>query len=274
MKLISLSALIASSGNVAMFGEKIARDTEKLGAQGMVPLQPNNAIAVFFTSLSYVSDTAKWLELPVTTAACVRCYELVRSFSPSNRILVDRQRGAQIAAACHQIKTAISDELDDHHAYIVGPREAKLINDTLGGFGIEVVKLFPATRQDISDGARCRAFELWTASVMHMMRVAEVGVAALADHLAVKTGNTWGGTIANINKALADAGHAKGDPALQSWASETATYLNFVKQAFRNPAMHPERSFSQEEAVLIYDNCRAFMRMLTKRLTPAPADPT
>jgi hypothetical protein len=32
--------------------------------------------------------------------------------------------------------------------------------------------------------------------------------------------------------------------------------------------MHPERNFSEEEAAMIYANMRAFMRMLTKRLTP------
>lgn len=60
----------------------------------------------------------------------------------------------------------------------------------------------------------------------------------------------------------------KGDAQLRAWASETGTYLNFVKDAFRNPAMHPERTFSAEEAKMIFDNTRAFMHMLTQRLTP------
>jgi len=273
MKLISLATLTASASNIAMFGEKIIRQTdEQVGPLGISPAS-DKLFAVFLKSLGYVIDTAKWLELKVTTATGERCFELLKSYGAGNQVVLDRQRGAQLAAACYQVTTALSDELDGHHAYIVGLREAKLIEDTLGGFGIEVVTLFPDTRRDISDGATCRAFELWTASVMHMMRVAEIGVKALADHLAVKAGATWGGTIANVNKALADCAHAKGDPPLRSWASETATYLNFVKEAFRNPAMHPERSFSQEEAVLVYDNCRAFMRMLTKRLAPGAGDP-
>lgn len=274
MKLISLATLTASASNIAMFGEKIVRQTaDQIEPMSISPAS-DQLFGVFLTSLAYAIDTAKWLELRVATASGERCYDLIHSYRVGNQVVLDTQRGARLAAACYQVTTSLSDELEGHHAYIVGPREAKLIEDTLGGFGLEVVTLFPDTRRDISDGATCRAFELWTASVMHMMRVAEIGVQALADHLAVKAGATWGGTIANINKALADASRAKDDPALRSWASETATYLNFVKEAFRNPAMHPERSFSQEEAVLVYDNCRAFMRMLTRRLAPAPADPT
>ncbi len=149
----------------------------------------------------------------------------------------------------------------------MAPGEGQLVDEGIGLFGLEIVQLFPETRQDISAGAKCRAYELWTACVMHMMRVAEIGVGALADHLAVKRGTTWGGTIANINDALKDAARMKGDAPLRTWASETGSYLNFVKDAFRNPAMHPERSFSAEEAKMIYDNTRAFMRMLTQRLT-------
>jgi hypothetical protein len=75
---------------------------------------------------------------------------------------------------------------------------------------------------------------------MHMMRIAEVGVGALADHLVLARGTSWGMTIANVQQALDRKQKAKNDLALKQWASETVTYLNFVKDGFRNPAMHPE----------------------------------
>lgn len=102
---------------------------------------------------------------------------------------------------------------------------------------------------------------------MHMMRVAEVGVAALADHLSTPRGSSWGITIANLQQTLDQQRKAKGDPALKQWASETATYLNFVKDAFRNPAMHPEMSFDRDQAISIYDNTRAFMRKLVQAIS-------
>jgi hypothetical protein len=53
-----------------------------------------------------------------------------------------------------------------------------------------VVKALPVIRKDVSDAARYRAYDLWTASVMHMMRIAEVGVGALADHLGLTRGTS------------------------------------------------------------------------------------
>lgn len=267
MKRIDLANLLASSTNIAMFAEKLVKQTRSLGQQGLAELPPDRTIATFITSLAYLTDTSKWLELPATVAACERAYELIRNWRRGERILINRERGEQLSAHCYQITTALGDELGRHHTYVVAPGEGQLVDEGIGLFGLEIVQLFPETRQDISAGAKCRAYELWTACVMHMMRVAEIGVGALADHLAVKRGTTWGGTIANINDALKDAARMKGDAPLRTWASETGSYLNFVKDAFRNPAMHPERSFSAEEAKMIYDNTRAFMRMLTQRLT-------
>ncbi|MGB3930856.1 MAG: hypothetical protein WBL20_18070 [Sphingobium sp.] len=120
-------------------------------------------------------------------------------------------------------------------------------------------------RQDVEEGSKCRAYEVWTAVVMHMMRVAEVGVGALADHLEVPRGASWGVTINNVLVALNGERGAKQDPVRKQWASETATYLNFVKDAFRNPAMHPEMSFDREQAISIFENTRAFMRSLAHR---------
>lgn len=268
MKRIDLTNLLSSSTNIAMFAEKLVTQTRGLGLNGHAELPPDRTIGTFVTSLGYVSDTAKWLELPATAAACDRCYELIRNWRRGDRILINRERGEQLSGNCYQITTSLGDELGRHHTYVVAPAEGTLIDDDIGMFGLEVVRLFPDTCADISAGAKCRAYELWTACVMHMMRVAEIGVGALADHLSVKRGTTWGGTIANINEALKDVARIKGDAQLRAWASETGTYLNFVKDAFRNPAMHPERTFSAEEARMVFDNTRAFMRILTQRLTP------
>lgn len=267
VKRIDLANLLASSTNISMFAEKLVTRTRGLGQHALAELPGDRSVATFVTSLAYVSDTAQWLGLPATAAACESCHGLIKNWRQGERILVSRDRGEQLATNCYQIATALGDELAGHHTYVVAPAERDLIDSGVSLFGQDVVQHFPDTRQDISAGAQCRAYELWTASVMHMMRVAEVGVGALADHLSVKRGTTWGGTIANINDALKDATRMKGDPQLRAWASETGSYLNFVKDAFRNPAMHPERSFSSEEAKMIYDNTRAFMRILTQRLT-------
>lgn len=270
MKLISLSGIIPSISNLATIGDQIVTRTRRLGDMALDDL-PSVKMGLFMLSLAELTGTANWLELPATAAACERCYQLVKAFRPDTRVLLSRAQGEQIGAAVHQIVTGFTDELDKHFAYVVAPPEVKLLESTIGNFDLEIVQAFPAIRADVHAAGQCRAFELWTACVMHLMRVSEIGVGALADHLEVKRGTSWGGTIANIAEALRDTSRIKGEPALRQWASETGTYLNFVKDAFRNPAMHPERSFQRDETIMLYENTRMFMRMLAQRIGPARA---
>lgn len=268
MKRIAVGNLVASASNVAMFADKMARATAHLGDKDAMQLDPQDILRTYLISLAHLTDTAEWLALPATLAAAVRCKEAFDRLRRANGVINKRIAGDLITNS-HQLYVSLSDELEKHHAYIVAPREGALIDDGIGLFGLEVVNALPAIRKDVSDAARCRAYELWTASVMHMMRIAEVGVGALADHLGVARGSSWGMTIANVQQALDRERKAKNDPALKQWASETATYLNFVKDGFRNPAMHPEIVFTPEQAVSIYDNTRSFMRMLVGRITTA-----
>lgn len=190
MKRIDLANLLSSATNIAMFAEKLVTQTRGLGTHGHAELPPDRTISAFMASLAYVTDTAKWLDLPATAAACDRCHGLVRYWRQGERILINRERGEQLSGACYQITTSLGDELGRHHTYVVAPGEGALIDNGISLFGLEVVQTFPDTRADISAGAACRAYELWTACVMHMMRVAEIGVGALADHLSVKRGTT------------------------------------------------------------------------------------
>ncbi|MGX7345453.1 hypothetical protein ACWM9A_06125 [Acetobacter pasteurianus] len=219
----------------------------------------------YLMSLTHLTDTADRLSLPATQAAATRCKAGFDRLLAANGF-IDKRLADDIVNNSHQLFVSLSDEIEKHHVYIVGLREGELIDDGLGLFDLEVVNAMPEIRKDVADGARCRAYELWTASVMHMMRVAEVGVGVLADYLGVARGMSWGVTIANVQQALDKERTAKGDPELKQWASETAIYLVFVKDAFRNPAMHPEMTFTQDQAISIYDNTRAFMRKLAARL--------
>jgi len=265
MKRVAIGNLLPSAANVAMFADKLARFTAEIGPQGAVQLDPQDLFRTYLMSLAFLTETAEWLGLPATLAAARRCKTAFDRLRSRNGI-IDKRLADEIVTNSHQLYVSLSDELEKHHAYIVGPREGDLIDDGIGLFGGEVVNAMPEIRRDVADAARCRAYELWTASVMHMMRVAEVGVAALADRLGTAKGSSWGVTIANVLQALDKERAAKGEPELKQWASETATYLALVKDAFRNPAMHPEMSFTAEQAITIYDNTRAFMRKLAARL--------
>jgi hypothetical protein len=268
MKRIDLSNLLASSSNIAMFADKIAQMIERLGGDhGMVELK-HDRVVLFFRSICQVIDTAEWLELPATVSAAKRAQVLVGRLARSDRVLISRPVGREIVAAAHQLTESMSAELEKHHTYVVMPREGLLLDQGPGAFGSELLDVFPEVRQDVSAAAHCRAYELWTACIMHLMRVAEVGIGRLADHIGAPRGNSWGATAANLSKALENARKVDGDGSAKQWLSEAGTYLNFVKNGFRNPAMHPNKSFDREQAIAIYDNTRNFMRLIAARLAP------
>lgn len=273
MKRIDVGNLIASASNVAMFADRLARSTEHLRDGEAMRMEPQDMLRTYVMSLGYLLDTAKWLDLPAASAAANRSkanFDRLRSGNGT----IDKKLANEIVTNSHQLYVSISAELEKHHAYIVAPQQGELIDNGIGHFGLDTVQKFPSIRRDVSDAARCRAYELWTASVMHMMRVSEIGVGALADNLGTPKGASWGATIASVQQALDNQRKIKGDPKLRQWASETASYLNFVKDAFRNPAMHPEMNFDQNTAISIYDNTRSFMRKLADVLESADDDPS
>ena len=270
MKRIAIGALVTAASNIGKFSDMIARSASAFTNAESIQIDQHDLRElgrIYLLSLHQITDTAKRLELPATIAAAGRCKTAFGRLTGSANISIGKRVLDEIVTNSHQLTISLSDELEKHHTYVVAPREGELIDNGIDLFGLEVVHTFPAIRRDVAEGAQCRAYELWTASVMHMMRVAEVGASALADHLGVARGATWGMTIGKVLDAFNVERRAKGDDDLKQWASETATYLNFVKDAFRNPAMHADMSFDREQAISIYDNTRAFMRILATRFT-------
>ena len=53
----------------------------------------------------------------------------------------------------------------------------------------------------------------------------------------------------------------------EQFFAEAATHYRFVKNAWRNRAMHGRDKYTEEEAKDIYDSVRSFMRHLSERLS-------
>lgn len=272
MHRIDIANLLASAANVAVFSDKLASSLRDFDSDEVVRFDLRGFGRVYLLSVETIGSVAKTLRLSSTAAAALRCKSSFGALVGTGGLLIGKSKATELVTHSHQLTIALSDELAAHHSFTISPVEGALIDRGVAQFGEAAVTAFPAIRKDVEEGSKCRAYELWTAAVMHMMRVAEVGVAALADHLEVTRGPSWGVTINNVLVALNGARGAKHDPALRQWASETATYLNFVKDAFRNPAMHPEMSFDREQAISTFENTRAFMRSLALHLRASQSE--
>lgn len=126
---------------------------------------------------------------------------------------------------------------------------------------------FPSASYDIAEAGKCIALGRWTAVVMHSMRVLDVGLTALARQYGLEADRNWNQTLNQIEaKTREVAKRTHGDEGEQ-WAAEAATHLRFVKNAWRNHAMHPKEKYDEERAVAIFEHSADFMKHLAKKLS-------
>jgi hypothetical protein len=134
-----------------------------------------------------------------------------------------------------------------------------------------VFEKFPSANEDIYEAGMCVALERGTACVMHIMRVQEVGLKALAAALGITDKNDWGSYLREIHSELdkrAKAAGARSDD--EQFYSESAATFDRLKRAYRNPTMHPEKSYSPDRAEHILLAARDPMATLATRLSEVP----
>lgn len=122
----------------------------------------------------------------------------------------------------------------------------------------------PTATEDLILGARCLAFELWTASAFHLNRANEAVLRKYWD--AKRPGKPHPGnmTISDYLRALGKS--RKGSPRVKA-------ALRDVKNLYRNPVLHPEIQVkNMDEAFAIMNAIHtAIVQMLDE--IPMPANP-
>ncbi|HEY2849107.1 MAG TPA: hypothetical protein VGI97_04465 [Gemmatimonadaceae bacterium] len=150
--------------------------------------------------------------------------------------------------------------------YLAGPQMLDALGKTL------VLDAFPDLATDIDEAGKCFGTGRFTACVFHLMRVMERGVGEFGKllGLTITQESEWA-TILNTVDAKVDA-MPKSDKTRQQIA-ETSSLLHAVKLAWRNPAMHPKATYTEEEANRIIEAVSTYMRDLAdlkKQLAPKP----
>jgi hypothetical protein len=169
----------------------------------------------------------------------------------------------QIAKDAHG---RLYEELEARLVLSLSPYEAALYQSQ-APFGPEVVAAFPSAVFDIEESSKCLATGRGTASVFHLMRALEVALQVLYKslQLTMPTKPAWESMLRPLRSELVKP-HRNQRSA--QWQKHDAFYcgaterLLAVKDAWRNPTMHVERSYAAEEARDIWTGVRAYMRQL------------
>ena len=146
-------------------------------------------------------------------------------------------------------------------------------------FGDQVYEKFENARQDLKEAGNCLAASLPTASVFHLMRVAEHGLRKLAKKLKVTLTDKgrscpiefgdWNKVITAIRKRIEEAHKLSASPkrkaTLEAYSS-AADHCEYMKNIWRNNMAHTSKPYEDSEAVTVMDRVRDFMIYLGTNL--------
>ena len=153
----------------------------------------------------------------------------------------------------------MADELEGRIFLSISLRDVELYQQPEPTFGREVEDKFPSSVEDISEAAKCLALDRNTACVFHLMRAMERALKVLGLKLGLQNVDIeWGpllGAIDDKIKAMPTGAHK------DKWSGCRAN-LYHVKQAWRNPTMHPKETYTNTQARDVLNAVRAFMQQL------------
>jgi len=165
-----------------------------------------------------------------------------------------------------EMKMRVADELATKMVFLISGGKAAYFNSP-NLFGDAVFNAFPSANEDIAEAGTCLALERGTACVMHLNRVVEAGLAILAAVLGVPKQNDWGAYLREIDKQLAalikSSGARTSD---EQFYAEAATSIDHMRRAWRNPTMHPEKTYSPERAEEVLQSVRSFIHHLATKI--------
>jgi len=163
------------------------------------------------------------------------------------------------------MNNVLRDEFISRKVIVISRDAEKLYAPLTSLFGDEVEAKFSGQSEDIAEAGKCIALGRYTASVFHLMRAMEAVVGVLGAKLNVTIVDKnnmdleWGKILSNLSAPIEAMPKGKEK---EDW-SEAFTLLVHVKQAWRNPTMHPKQTYTEEQAKEIFAATRSFMNSLT-----------
>jgi hypothetical protein len=191
---------------------------------------------------------------PIVTPHLARLAEVMSSPTTSTELL----------QGISELQHRLDDDVKTH-VYLLVTKTEYYGQEKL--FGDLVFDNFSSANEDIFEAGMCLAVGRSTGCVMHLMRVVEVALSVLADELNVPKQNDWGAYLRKIETELDNRVKMSGarSPDEQFYA-EAAVNFDRMRRAWRNPTMHPDKTYSPERAEEILSSIKSFMAHLAIKL--------
>jgi hypothetical protein len=193
-------------------------------------------------------------------------------FERMKRVIEDGATWKDMAVIATEVMNRLEDECRRKIVMAIDPDNVKYFvkAQLFDSKDLTVKKVsteLSSANEDIAEAGKCLACGRSTACVMHLNRVAEVGLKALAKALGVPEQNDWGRYLHEIDtelqKRMRSSGARTSD---EQFYSEASVTFDGVRRAWRNPTMHIEKTYTEERAEEILIAVRSFMRHLATKL--------
>lgn len=264
---LPIAKLIGAHTNITDFA-RVTHDAS-IDRQGMKMEFPPNAYADQLRHAQDFCDACDEIGLAVASRAGKEYLAMLKQIrQPDGSGLIDALdvglfgTHATAASACfyHEAGTKVAMMMPVERVKYFEPEDPL--------FGQAVENRFPEASEDIVDAGRCLAFGQGTATVMHSMRILEVGLKALAGSLGIPSAPSWESYLKQISKSI-DAPHptkTKKWKKSEKFFRDVSGDLMTIKQAWRNPTMHVDRKYYPDEAEVIFGATRTLMQTLAEGL--------
>src|ERR1039458_495119 len=171
------------------------------------------------------------------------------------------------------IKDSIVQELVKRKfVYIHTGEQRYFENDCL--FGKDVEKAFGSARTDLIEAGNCKALDLHTAAVFHLMRVVERGLRALAKSLGIEKINEkeleYVGlnplieevekTVEIVVKPIALSKNSESKDRDLAYYRGLLVDLRHFKDVDRDPVSHTRKTYDPRTAPVVFRNVESFMK--------------
>jgi hypothetical protein len=136
-------------------------------------------------------------------------------------------------------------------------------------FGKHVSESFPDCSEDICESYECFAFGRYTAAMFHLGRAMEIAVKRLAKRMRVAkpARDEWQPYINAMNEKIKTMPFkTSANKARRAIFSEATNYLFNFKEAWRNPTMHPKKTYTRGQALNAMEGAGFFFAHVSKTL--------
>jgi hypothetical protein len=140
---------------------------------------------------------------------------------------------------------------------------------------------FPLAKTDLSKAGTCYACGLYTATVFHLMKLAEFGLISIAEALSVPKDKQSAGWDVLLRECYSSLKNISGStPKIPHWQQKRQAYsdllalLELVKDAWRNPVSHVPAIYEASQARRMFAHVHSLMDRLKReglREIPMPS---